>query len=183
MRSYIIEGQSSEKQQQYTVEVIHFCNTNLKFHWLFLVTDSSVGKESACNAGDPSWISGWGRSAGEGIGYPLLYSWASLVTQQVKIPPAMRETSVWSLGWEDPLEKGKATHSSVLAWRIPGSSKEWDKTEWLSQSLWLTYGWTSPKPYSLSQLFVFSKKSWWVLMHLSSSPLPVSAILSFKKII
>ena len=134
----------------YSRSYIHFWNTNLKFHWLFLVTDRSVGKESACNAGDPSWISRWGRSAGEGIGYPFLYSWASLVTQQVKILPAMRETSVWSLGWEDPLEKGKATHSSILAWRTPGSCKEWDKTEWLSQSLWLTYGWTSPKPYSLS---------------------------------
>ena len=60
-----------------------------------------------------------GRSAGEEIGYPLQYSWASLVAQQVKNPPAMRETWVRSLGWEDPLEQGKATHSSILAWRIP----------------------------------------------------------------
>ena len=44
---------------------------------------------------------------------------ASLVTQLVMNPPAMRETWVQSLGWEDPLEKGKATHSSILAWRIP----------------------------------------------------------------
>ena len=56
---------------------------------------------------------------GEGIGYPLQYSWASLVAQLVKNPPAMRETWVQSLGWEDPLEKGKATHFSILAWRIP----------------------------------------------------------------
>ena len=69
--------------------------------------DSSVGKESACNAGDPSWIPGSGRSAGEGIGYPLQYSWASLVAQLVKNLPAMWETWVPSLGWEDPLEKGK----------------------------------------------------------------------------
>ena len=62
---------------------------------------------------------GLGRSLGEGIGYPLQYSQASLVAQLVKNPPAMRETWVWSLGWEDPLEKGKATHSSILAWRIP----------------------------------------------------------------
>ena len=82
-------------------------------------TDSSVGKESACNAGDPSLILGSGRSAGEGIGYPLQYSWASLVAQLVKNPPAMRETWVPSLDWEDPLEKRKATHSSILAWRIP----------------------------------------------------------------
>ena len=69
--------------------------------------DSSVGKESACNAGDPSSIPGLGRIAREGIGYPLQYSWASLVAQLVKSPPAMRETWVGSLGWEDTLEKEK----------------------------------------------------------------------------
>ena len=71
---------------------------------------SSAGKESICNAGDPSSISGSGRSPGEGIGYPLQYSWASLVAQLVKNLPAMQETWVRSLGWEDPLEKGKDTH-------------------------------------------------------------------------
>ena len=82
--------------------------------------DSSVGKESACNAGDPGSIPGLGRSAGEWIGYPLQYSWASLVAQLVKNPPAMQEFVPWgcSLSWEDPLEKGKATHSSILAWRM-----------------------------------------------------------------
>ena len=80
---------------------------------------SSDGKESACNAEDPGSIPGSGRSTGEGIGYPFQYSWASLVAQHVKNPPAMRETWVRSLGWEDPLEKGKAIHSSILAWRIP----------------------------------------------------------------
>ena len=80
--------------------------------------DSSVGKESPCNAGDPGLIPGSGRSAGEGIGDPLQYSWASLVVQLVKNLPAVRETWVPSLGWEDALEKGIATHSSVLAWRI-----------------------------------------------------------------
>jgi len=79
---------------------------------------SSVGKESACSVGDPGSNPGWGRPAGEGIGYPLQYSWASLVTQLVKNPPAIRETWVQSLGWEDPLEKGKATHTSMLALRI-----------------------------------------------------------------
>ena len=79
----------------------------------------SAGKQSACNAGDPGLIPGLGRSPGEGIGYPLQYSWASHVAQLVKNPPAMRETWVRSLGWEDPLEKGKATHSRNLAWRIP----------------------------------------------------------------
>ena len=81
--------------------------------------DSSVGKESACSAGDPGSIPGSGRSPGEGIGYPLQYSWASLEARLVKNLPAMQETWVQSLGWEDPLEKGKATHSSILAWRIP----------------------------------------------------------------
>ena len=56
--------------------------------------DSSVGKESACSAGDPVSIPESERSAGEGIGYPLQYSWASLVTQLVKNPPAMWETWV-----------------------------------------------------------------------------------------
>ena len=64
-------------------------------------------------------IPGSGRSRGEGIGYPLQYSWASLVAQMVKNLPAMWETWVQSLGWEDPLEKGKATRSSILAQRIP----------------------------------------------------------------
>ena len=90
---------------------------NVKMCLLF--PDSSVGKESTCNAGDPSLIPGSGRSAGEGIGYPRQYSWASLAAQLVKNPPAMWETWVQSLGWEDPLEKGKATHSSILGWRIP----------------------------------------------------------------
>ena len=68
---------------------------------------------------DPSSIPGSGRSSGEGIGYSLQYSWASLVAQLVKNPPAVLETWIQSLAWEDSLEKGKATHSSILAWRIP----------------------------------------------------------------
>ena len=81
--------------------------------------DSLVGKESACNAGDPSLILGLGRSAGEGIGYPFPYSWTSPLAQLVKNLPTMWETWILSLGWEDPLEKGKATHSSILSWRSP----------------------------------------------------------------
>ena len=81
--------------------------------------ESSVGKESACNSGDLGLIPGLGRSAGEGTGYLIQYSWASLVAQLVKNPAPMRETWVQSLGCEDPLEKGTATHSSILAWRIP----------------------------------------------------------------
>ena len=65
--------------------------------------DSSVDKESACNAGDPSLIPRSGRSAGEGIDYPLQCFWASLVAQPVKNLPAMKETWIRSLGWEDPL--------------------------------------------------------------------------------
>ena len=89
----------------------------LIYHSSLGFPDSSVGKESAYNAGDPSLIPRPGRSPGEVIGYPFQYSWASLVAQLVKNPPAMRETWVLSLGWEDPLEKGRATHSSILAWR------------------------------------------------------------------
>ena len=92
-----------------------------------------MSKEPACNAGDPGWIPGLGRSPGEGIGYPLQYSWASLVAQLVKNPPEMPETGVQSQGWEDPLKKGRASHSSILAWVIPLYSpqghKESDMTE------------------------------------------------------
>ena len=77
--------------------------------------DSSVGNGSACKAGSFGSIPGSGRPAGVGIGYPLQYSWASFVAQLVKNPPAMRETWLRSLAWEDPLEMGKATHTSILA--------------------------------------------------------------------
>ena len=96
--------------------------------------DSSVGKEASCHAGDPGWIPASGRSAGEGIGCPLQYSWASLVAQLVKNSPAVRETWVLCLGWEDPLEKGKATHSSIPTPELysPWDHKELDMTERLS---------------------------------------------------
>ena len=102
----------------------------------------SGGKESTCIAGDPSSIPGSGRAAGEGLGYSLQYSLASLVAQLVKSPPAMWETWVQSLDWENPLEKGKVTHSSILAWRIPWRSpwgrKELDVTELLSLHFMIT---------------------------------------------
>ena len=82
------------------------------------ISGSSAGKESSCNAGDPGSIPGSGRSTGEAMDYPLQYSWASLVAQTVKNLPAMYETWVRYLGWEDPLEEVMATHSSILAWRI-----------------------------------------------------------------
>ena len=81
---------------------------------------SSAGKESACNAGDPGSISGLGSSPGEGNSYPLQYSWASLVTQMVKNLPAMQENWVQSLGQEDSLEKGMATHSLFLPGEFHG---------------------------------------------------------------
>ena len=98
---------------------------------------NSAGKESACNAGDPSLIPGSGRSAGEGMGYPLQYSWASLVAQLVKNLPAMWETWIRSLDWEDPLEKencplqysGLENSMDCIA---PWSHKELDTTEQLS---------------------------------------------------
>ena len=81
------------------------------------ISGSLAGKESTSNAGDAGSIPGWGSSLGEGIGYPLQYSWASLVAQLVKNPTEMRETWVPFLGWDDPLEKD--THANILAWRIP----------------------------------------------------------------
>ena len=102
--------------------------------WYINFPDSSVGKESAYNAGDPGLIPGSGRSPGEGIGYPLQYSWASLVAQLVRNLPAMRETWVQSLGWEDPLEKGTAApvatpvfwpgefHGLYSPWNSPGKN-------------------------------------------------------------
>ena len=92
---------------------------------------SSAGKESACNAGDPGLIPGSGRTPGEGIGYPLQYSWASLVAQMVKNLTAMWDTWVQSLGWEDPLEKSMATHTRgwrTLAWRTPTDRGAWRAT-------------------------------------------------------
>ena len=68
-----------------------------------------IRKDDSCHAGDAGSTPGLGRSAGEGVGCPLQYSWALLVAQLVKNPSPMRETWVRSLGWEDPLGKGKAT--------------------------------------------------------------------------
>ena len=95
---------------------MYFFNGKLELEAGF--PDSSVGKDYTCNAGDPGLIPGLGRSTREGIGYLLQFSWVSLVAQLVKNLSAV-ETWVRSLGWEDPLEKGKGIHSSILAWRIP----------------------------------------------------------------
>ena len=113
---------------------------------LMLFPDSSVGKESASNAGDPGSIPGSGRSPGEGVGHPLQYFCASLVVQLVKNLPAMQEMWVRSLSWEDPMEKGKCTHFSILTWIVPwteepgglhpvqGVTKELDLTQQLNNS-------------------------------------------------
>ena len=86
---------------------------------LLCFSGSSVGTETACNAGDPGSIPGSGRSAGEGIGCPLQYSWASLVSQLVRKPLIVWET--WGQSWvgKIPWRRELATHSSILAWRIP----------------------------------------------------------------
>ena len=96
------------------------------YHWGF--PGSSAGKESTCNAGNPSSIPGSRSTPGEGIGYPLQCCEASLVVKIVKNLPAVRKTWVWSLGWEEPLEEGMATHSSILAWRIAMDRGAWQAT-------------------------------------------------------
>ena len=80
-----------------------------------LLPDSLVGKESTCKAGHLGSIPGLGRSPTERIGYPLQYSGASLVAQLVKNPPTMQKTWFNPLVGKIPLEKGKVTHSSILA--------------------------------------------------------------------
>ena len=85
----------------------------------------SDSKESACNAGDLGLIPDSGRSAGEGNGYPLQCSWASLVAHTVKNLPATRETWVRSLGWEDSLKEDMAADSSILAWTIAMDRGAW----------------------------------------------------------
>ena len=97
--------------------------------------------------GDPVSIPGSGRSAGEGIGYPLQYFWASLVAQLVKNSPAKQETWIQSLGWEDPLEKewqstpvllpGESHGQRSLAGYGPWDLRESDMTEQLSLALFM----------------------------------------------
>ena len=90
---------------------------------LFGLPGNSDDKESAWNTGDLSWIPGSGRSPGEGNSYPLQYSWASPVARMVRNPSTMRETWVRSLGWEDPLKEGMATHSVYLPGESPGTKQ------------------------------------------------------------
>ena len=111
-----------------------FCKNPIVWNYRHITyPDSSVG--NACNAGDPGLIPGSGRSPGEGIGYPLQYSWASLAAQLVMNPPAMWETWVWFLGWEVPVGEGKGyplQYSGLensTDCRVHGVSKSWT---WLS---------------------------------------------------
>ena len=97
---------------------------------------NSADKESTCNAEDPGSILWLGRSPGDWIDYPPQYSWALLVAQMLKNPPAMWETWVWSLSWEDSLKEGMATHSSILSWRIPTGRGAWWATVLVSYSPW-----------------------------------------------
>ena len=104
----------SENLLVFDLQVIHGESNKM---WPRTLIAQLVKKLSAVQ--DTGWIPGSERSTGEGIGYLLRYSWASLEAQLVKNLPEIQETWVQSLGWKDPLEKGKATHSSILAWRIP----------------------------------------------------------------
>ena len=112
------------------------------------VTDSSAGKESTYNAGDTRLIPGVGRSPGEGKGYPLQYSWASLVAQLVKNPPAMRETWVQSLVEKIPWRRDRLPTPVFWPGEFHGlySRKESDTTERLSQSHTYTRIWRAGTP-------------------------------------
>ena len=120
---------------------------------------------SSCNAGDPGSIPGLGIFPGEKIGYPLQYSWASLLLQSVKNLPAMQEIWIRSLGWEDPLEEGMATHSSILVWRIPMDRGAWWVLSMGSQRVgrdWATKHSTPPWVQTVSLLpKLQSFKAWW----------------------
>ena len=122
---------------------IRYCTKIAKVLLLLL---PAAGKESPFSAGDLGSTPGLGRSPGKGIGYTLQYSWASLVAQMVKNPPAMQETWVRSLGWEDPLEKEMATHCSILAWRIL-----WTEEPGRLQSMGSQKSQTCPSTYACVQ--------------------------------
>ena len=95
---------------------------------------SSAGKESTCNAGDPGSIPGLGRSPGEGIGYPLQYSWATLVAQMVKNLPTMWETWVQSLHRDNPLERAWQPTPVFLPGESQGRGAWWAAASGLTES-------------------------------------------------
>ena len=143
-----------------------------------------IRKDDSCHAGDSGSIPGLGRPAGEGVGCPLQYSWALLVAQLVKNLPAMWESWVQSLGWEDPLEKGKATHSSIVACCglenamgciVHGVTK--------SQTWWATFTftltgihdmWTVLKTYNYHCMYTFRN-----LMNPNRSTSSATSLISF----
>ena len=126
LSSYLVKHQS-----RYYCKEIFACVIKILYQLTLDFPGRSVGKESTCNARDPGSIPGSGRSGGEGTGYPLQYSWASLVSQLVNNPPAMWENWVRSLGWEYPLENGMAVFWPGEFHRLysPWGSKESDMTE------------------------------------------------------
>ena len=136
----------------------------MPFDLVLVFPCGSASKESTFNAGDPGSIPGSGRSSGEGKRYPLQYSWASLVVQLVKNPPAMPETWVQSLGWEDPPEKGKATHSSILSWKIPWAEQSMGlqrvRHNWATFTFFLSIVNTAAINFSLHYF-------WYICIHFS----------------
>ena len=116
----LLNSQKCKRKELILLHLFRGCKNEVTLSNWMGFPDSFIGKESACNGGNSGSIPGSGRSTGEGIGYSLQYSWASFVAQLVKNLPAMQETWVQSPGWKDPLEKGKATHSSILGlpWQL-----------------------------------------------------------------
>ena len=150
----------SEIKEGDWIEQLFEEKNGLKWIKLLGFSASSVDKESACNAGDTGSIPGSGRSTGAGIGYPLQCSWASLVSQLVNNLPAMQETWVQSLVWEDLLEKGKATHSSILAWRIPGTLQSMRRQR--VRHDWAAFTFNRKREANLSRCKNLQDKSWFV---------------------
>ena len=123
-------------------------------HGAFLV----VGKESACNAGDPSSIPGLGRSTGEGIGYSLQYPWASLVAQPVMNLPAMRETWIGKIPWRrEWLPTPVFWPGEFLGLYSPWGCKELDTTEWLSLSPHIHFASHGSRSHLNFQILLYKK--------------------------
>ena len=101
----IYTGKNLHRPKHTQCTYVSFLVFKLYYSCIMGFTGSSAGKESTCKAGDSGSIPESGRSHGEGTGYPLQKSWASLVAQRVNNLPAVQETSVWSLGWEIPWKR------------------------------------------------------------------------------
>ena len=114
-----------------------------------------AGKEFPCNVGDLGSIPRLGRSPGEGKGYTLQYSWASLLAQLAKNPPAMWETWVQSLSWEDPLEKGKATHSSIGPGELQRVWQDWAAFTFTFGYVYILNPWLTAKDIVLLNKFAY----------------------------